>query len=109
MAGVAAVAYDHFDSRAGDPQLHTHVVIANKVLTVMDGLPATINQFQALFGFGARPVRLDFLVFVWAAVPWLYRQDDPFRWLRPSTWQLGSLTSRQDVDRRVREFLGLEA
>ena len=37
MAGVAAVAYDHFDSRAGDPQLHTHVVIANKVLTVMDG------------------------------------------------------------------------
>jgi conjugative relaxase-like TrwC/TraI family protein len=37
VAGVAAVAYDHFDSRAGDPQLHTHVVIANKVLTVMDG------------------------------------------------------------------------
>ncbi|WP_207085032.1 MobF family relaxase [Nocardioides sp. S5] len=36
VAGVAAVAYDHFDSRAGDPQLHTHVVIANKVLTVMD-------------------------------------------------------------------------
>ena len=31
MAGVAAVAYDHFDSRAGDPQLHTHVVIANRV------------------------------------------------------------------------------
>lgn len=37
VAGVAAVAYDHFDSRAGDPQLHTHVVIANKVLTVIDG------------------------------------------------------------------------
>ncbi|GAA4823940.1 MobF family relaxase [Nocardioides caeni] len=37
VAGVAAVAYDHFDSRAGDPQLHTHVVVANKVLTVMDG------------------------------------------------------------------------
>jgi conjugative relaxase-like TrwC/TraI family protein len=37
VAGVAAVAYDHLDSRAGDPQLHTHVVIANKVLTVMDG------------------------------------------------------------------------
>lgn len=36
VAGVAAVAYDHFDSRAGDPQLHTHVVVANKVLTVMD-------------------------------------------------------------------------
>jgi conjugative relaxase-like TrwC/TraI family protein len=36
VAGVAAVAYDHFDSRAGDPQLHTHVVVANKVMTVMD-------------------------------------------------------------------------
>lgn len=37
VAGVAAVAYDHFDSRAGDPQLHTHVVVSNKVLTQMDG------------------------------------------------------------------------
>jgi conjugative relaxase-like TrwC/TraI family protein len=36
VAGIAAVAYDHFDSRAGDPQLHTHVVVSNKVLTVMD-------------------------------------------------------------------------
>jgi conjugative relaxase-like TrwC/TraI family protein len=36
VLGVAAVAYDHFDSRAGDPQLHTHVVVANKVLTAMD-------------------------------------------------------------------------
>lgn len=34
--GVIAVGYDHFDSRAGDPQLHTHVVLANKVRTVMD-------------------------------------------------------------------------
>ena len=83
--------------------------LALSVILSLVTLPATINQFQALFGFGARPVRLDFLVFVWAAVPWLYRQEDPFRWLRPSTWQLGSLTSRQDVDRRVREFLGLGA
>jgi conjugative relaxase-like TrwC/TraI family protein len=37
VAGVAAVAYDHFDSRAGDPQLHTHVVVSNKVRTLMDG------------------------------------------------------------------------
>ncbi|MER6971187.1 MobF family relaxase [Nocardioides sp. NPDC000445] len=35
--GVSAVAYDHWDSRAGDPQLHTHVVISNKVQTVLDG------------------------------------------------------------------------
>lgn len=37
VAGVAAVAFDHFDSRAGDPQLHTHVVVSNKVLPQMDG------------------------------------------------------------------------
>ena len=79
------------------------------VLLSLVTLPATINQLQALFGFGARPVRLDFLVFVWAAVPWLYRQEAPFRWLRPSTWDLGSWTSRRYVDRRVREFLGLGA
>lgn len=29
--------FDHFDSRAGDPHLHTHVVISNKARTVLDG------------------------------------------------------------------------
>ncbi len=35
--GLIATAFDHFDSRAGDPHLHTHVVISNKVQTVLDG------------------------------------------------------------------------
>ena len=35
--GVIATAYDHWDSRAGDPQLHTHVVISNKVQADLDG------------------------------------------------------------------------
>jgi conjugative relaxase-like TrwC/TraI family protein len=30
-SGLIAVAFDHYDSRAGDPNPHTHVVIANKV------------------------------------------------------------------------------
>jgi hypothetical protein len=34
---VIATAFDHYDSRAGDPHLHTHVVISNKVQTVHDG------------------------------------------------------------------------
>ena len=38
-------------------------------------LPLTIQQFQALFGFGARPIRLDYLVYLWAFIPWLYRND----------------------------------
>jgi len=50
-------------------------------------LPLTIIQFQALFGFGARPVRLDYLVFLWSAIPWLYRRPDPFDFLRPATWR----------------------
>jgi conjugative relaxase-like TrwC/TraI family protein len=29
--GVIAAAFDHWDTRAGDPNLHTHLVIANKV------------------------------------------------------------------------------
>jgi len=31
VLGVIATAFDHWDSRASDPQLHTHVVIANRV------------------------------------------------------------------------------
>jgi len=37
VAGLVATAFDHFDSRAGDPHLHTHVVISNKVQTAFDG------------------------------------------------------------------------
>lgn len=37
VLGVAATAFDHYDSRAGDPQFHTHVVISNKVKTAQDG------------------------------------------------------------------------
>ncbi|WP_423461865.1 MobF family relaxase [Promicromonospora sp. MS192] len=29
--GLVAVAFDHLDSRAGDPNLHTHVAVSNKV------------------------------------------------------------------------------
>lgn len=37
VGGVVAAAYDHWDSRLGDPQLHTHGVISNKVKTILDG------------------------------------------------------------------------
>ncbi|GAA3587422.1 hypothetical protein GCM10022198_08760 [Klugiella xanthotipulae] len=37
VAGVIATGFDHYDSRAGDPHLHTHVVISNKTMTVLDG------------------------------------------------------------------------
>lgn len=37
VAGLIATAFEHYDSRAGDPHLHTHVVISNKVQAVLDG------------------------------------------------------------------------
>jgi hypothetical protein len=48
-------------------------------------LPATLVQLQVLFGF-PRPARIDYLVFVWAIVPWAWRHPDAFRWLMPSQW-----------------------
>src|SRR5215212_5096004 len=36
VQGLVAVAFTHRDSRAGDPDLHTHVALANKVQT-LDG------------------------------------------------------------------------
>ncbi|QPE05961.1 relaxase domain-containing protein [Microbacterium schleiferi] len=37
VTGLVATTFDHYDSRAGDPHLHTHVVVSNKVQTVLDG------------------------------------------------------------------------
>lgn len=31
VRGLIAAAFDHWDTRAGDPNLHTHLVVANKV------------------------------------------------------------------------------
>lgn len=42
VLGVVATAFDHYDSRAADPQLHTHVVIANRVQAV-DGKWRTVD------------------------------------------------------------------
>src|SRR3546814_13216063 len=34
---MVATLYDHYDSRAGDPNLHTHAVVSIKVCTEKDG------------------------------------------------------------------------
>ena len=43
IRGVVAAAFDHWDSRAGDPQLHTHVVVMNRVQT-SDGVWRTLDS-----------------------------------------------------------------
>ena len=42
--GVIAAAFDHWESRAGDPQLHTHLVIANRVQRITDGAWVTLDS-----------------------------------------------------------------
>lgn len=49
VRGVIGAAYDHYDSRSGDPQLHTHVVVANRVQGVHDGKWRTLDS-RALHG-----------------------------------------------------------
>jgi hypothetical protein len=60
-------------------------------------LPLTIVQLQALFEFGARPIRLDYLVFLWAFIPWLYRRQRPFAWRQ----------SRIELRQELRQLLRL--
>ena len=48
VRGVVATAFDHWDSRAGDPQLHTHVVVLNRVQSAVDGGWRTLDS-KALF------------------------------------------------------------
>jgi conjugative relaxase-like TrwC/TraI family protein len=47
VRGLVATAFTHRDSRAGDPDLHTHVAVANKVQT-LDGRWLSIDG-RALF------------------------------------------------------------
>ncbi|WP_245534433.1 MobF family relaxase [Xylanimonas cellulosilytica] len=46
VVGIAATAYDHWDSRAGDPQLHTHVVVSNRARSATDGKWRTLYSRQ---------------------------------------------------------------
>jgi conjugative relaxase-like TrwC/TraI family protein len=42
--GVVATAFTHFDSRAGDPQLHDHVVVANRARSTSDEAWRTLDS-----------------------------------------------------------------
>ncbi len=44
VEGVVATAFSHWDSRAGDPQLHDHVVVANRARSVSDGTWRTLDS-----------------------------------------------------------------
>ena len=67
-------------------------------------LPLTIVQLQVLFGFGDRPIRADYLVFVWAAVPWWWRLEHPFAFLSAAAWSRALRVQRDRASRWARAF-----
>ena len=48
ITGVTAAAFTHWESRAGDPQLHDHVVVWNRVKSISDGRWRTLDS-RAIF------------------------------------------------------------
>jgi conjugative relaxase-like TrwC/TraI family protein len=46
IVGVVAASFTHFDSRDGDPQLHDHVVVLNRVQATTDGVWRTLDSRQ---------------------------------------------------------------
>ena len=46
IVGVIAASFTHFDSRDGDPQLHDHVVVLNRVQATNDGVWRTLDSRQ---------------------------------------------------------------
>ncbi|MET3803993.1 conjugative relaxase-like TrwC/TraI family protein [Nakamurella sp. UYEF19] len=46
--GMLGAIWDHWDSRAGDPQLHSHVTIPNRVQSAIDGKWRTLDS-RALY------------------------------------------------------------
>jgi hypothetical protein len=67
-------------------------------------LPLTIIQLQVLFGFGERPFRADYLVFIWAAVPWWWSLRHPFAFLSLAWWRRGWRVQRDRALRWGRAF-----
>src|SRR5699024_9037822 len=45
VKGIIASMFDHWDSREGDPQLHTHVVVANRVQRLLDNQWVTLDSY----------------------------------------------------------------
>ena len=84
--------------------------LAVSILLSLATLPETIAQLEALVGFGRRPIRLDYLVFLWALVPILWRRTDPFAWLRPAWWRgfwAALRGERRSRTRQVRGWVGI--
>ncbi len=115
VEGVAATAFDHHDSRSGDPQLHTHVVISSKVRARHDGAWRALDGrplFAAVVGLSEHynAVLADRLT-VALNMAWQVRRRGPDR---SPAWEIAAVpqdllqefSSRaQDIDAEVARLI----
>ena len=102
--------------------------LAVAIVLSLATLPATVNWVQTMVSF-PRPVRVDYLLLLWAAIPWFWRHPHPLWWanrrelpgvaarLRASVrgWWLGWRTdpehaatiARRGIGQRLRAFFGV--
>lgn len=45
VTGIIGSVFDHWESRAGDPQLHSHAVVSNRVQRASDGQWVTLDSY----------------------------------------------------------------
>jgi conjugative relaxase-like TrwC/TraI family protein len=90
VQGIVASAFDHYDTRANDPHLHTHVVIANRV-QADDGMWRTLDSRGVIFPSAVamsetyNTVLADHLVRR-LGIAWEVR--DPGRKLKNARWEI---------------------
>jgi hypothetical protein len=67
-------------------RLHGVLFLAIAGLLTLATLPLTLVQLSVLFAL-PRPARLDYLVYLWALVPFVWLRPDPAWFLRSATWR----------------------
>lgn len=90
--GIIAAAYDHWDSRSGDPQLHTHLVVSNRVQAIRDGKWRTLDSralHQAVTGLSEHyNALLSDRVTALLATRWEARERGPGR---STAWEIAGV------------------
>ena len=104
VTGLVGTAFTHRDSRAGDPDLHTHVAVANKVQTRQEDTPGGGGRWLSIDG------RVLFKAVVTASETYntaleTRLRDDLGLQFAPREEQ----TRTEDRKRPVREVVGLPA
>lgn len=76
------------------------VALAVSLVFSLATLPATVTWIQAMVSY-PRPLRVDYVLLLWAAIPWLYRLD--WRHARAEA----TAATRRPLGDTLRSFLGV--